>query len=194
MTTNHNIELVKTKTEFKLTYRDGKFKKLEHLRGVCDAKILKHIGLVIPPQETDLNAFMESMEGRAIYTTQVKGEKTLYSKFNEAWFAFFKKENQNRKPKFTGADGKALNQIISYLKEENNNDEAAALSVWNFILENWKHLPEFFKNNQDLKIINSKLNVIITALQHKHTSNERTFQTAAGSEAARAFKFGKNGN
>ena len=72
MTTNYNIHLPKYKTDLKLTYRDGKFKKLEHLRGVFDAKMIKHIGVVIPPKESDLTAFVLELNGKAVYTTEKK--------------------------------------------------------------------------------------------------------------------------
>ncbi|MCI2229563.1 hypothetical protein MC378_10325 [Polaribacter sp. MSW13] len=170
MTTHHNIHLVKTKTDLKLTYRDGKFKKIEHLRGAVDASILKHIGIVIPPKESDLNAFMKAMEGRALYTSEQK-IVSLFSKFNTVWFAFFRKENNNIDPKFTGADGKALNQIITYLKNINTGDEAAALANWQLLLDNWSSLSEFHQKQTDLKYINSKLNVIIREIIHNNGGN-----------------------
>lgn len=162
MTTHYNIQLVKTQTNLKLTYRDGKFKKLEHMRGILDHNMIKHIGIVIPPKESDLNAFMAAMEDRAIYTNESANKvASLFSQFNSAWFAFFRKGNNQIDPKFTGADGIALKQIINYLKSINNGDEAAALSNWNLLLKNWENLSEFHQKQTDLKYINSKLNVII---------------------------------
>ena len=193
MTTHHIIKLVKTNTDLKVTYRDGKFRKLEHLRGVLDQTMLDALGKIVPREESELTAFKTTFASKVVYTSEAMKPVSVYSQFFNEWTSFFMKENKGRKPKFTGADGTSLKQIIAYLIDENDKDEAAALSVWTFILENWKHLPDFFKNNQDLKIINSKLNVIIRELQNKHTSNERTFQAAAQSESARAFKFGKNG-
>lgn len=194
MTTHYNIHIVKTKTDLKLTYRSGKFKKLEHLRGTLSDGYVKAIGNLIPPKESDLKSFIKGFEGKIIYTAlSATKVVSLFSQFNSEWFAFYSKENQGRKPKYSGADGVALKQIIKYLVEENQGDETAAIASWKFILENWKHLSDFYKKQQDLKIINSKLNVIITELANKHTSNERTFQAAAESESARAFKFGTSG-
>lgn len=190
MTTHYTIQLTNYKIDFKATYRDGKFRKLEHLRGRMNQSLMDSLGKVIPQLESELETFIKKFAGRVSYTKEAGGQKTAFTKFKDAWFAFYQKEH-NRKPKFTGADGKALNQTIKYLVDE-HNDEAAALTVWSFILENWHHLSEFYRKQQDLKIINSKLNVIITELSNKHTSNERTFRTAAESESARAFKFGNN--
>lgn len=160
MTTHHNIHLVKSKTDIKVTYRDGKFKKLEHLRGKLDQVMLNVLGRAVPQQEKDLPTFIEGWKGKVVYTTQEKKIVTIYSQFNSAWFQFFTKEN-NIPPKFTAADGKALKQIINYLTSINNGDEAAALGNFNLLLNNWHELSEFHQKQIDLKYINSKLNVII---------------------------------
>ena len=172
MNTHHNIHLVKTKTDLKITYRDGKFQNLKHLRGNFDANVIKHIGLVIPPKETDLNAFMQAMEGRVIYTDLSESKVvSIFAKFNSEWFIFFRKNNNYIDPKFTGADGKALNQIISYLKDINNGDEAAAIENWKMILDNWKDLSDFHQKQMDLKYINSKMNVIIREIINNKGGN-----------------------
>lgn len=172
MTSHYNIQLVKTSTDLKLTYRDGKFKKLEHLRGIFDQTMIKHIGLVIPPQESDLNAFMEAMEGRAIYTDVLANKVvSVFSQFNSAWYAFFRKANNQIDPKFNGADGKALKEIINYLKSINNGNEAAALANWNLLLDNWETLSKFHQKQTDLKYINSKLNVIIREIIENNGGN-----------------------
>jgi len=191
MTTHYNIQITASQTELKVTYRNGKLKKIEHLRGKLPQAVLNHIGRAIPAQESDLNTFKTTFKDRVTYEAIIK-EKSLYTQFSDAWFVFFSNQNNGRTPKFTSADGNALKQIIKYLVLSNNEDETAALSVWQFILNNWKHLSVFYRENQDLKIINSKLNVIIRELSNKHTSNERTFQSATESEAARTFSFGKS--
>lgn len=192
MTTHYNIHITSTATDFKVTFRDGKFKKLEHLRGELDQVMLNSLGKIIPRNESDFEAFTKRFEGKVEYNQEQQKEKSLHVKFKDVWYSFYKKENRGRNPKFNASDGKALNDIIAYLIDESKGDENAALSVFNFILENWHHLPQFFKNNQDLKLINSKLNVIITALQNQHISNENTFYDAVESEAARSFQFGRN--
>ena len=171
MTTHYNINLVKTNTDLKLTYRDGKFQNLKHLRGVFDAVMVKYIRDVVPPRESDLEAFILSEKGKVIYTSEPKKPQSLNSKFSGAWFAFFRKENNNIDPKYTGADGKALNQIITYLKNINNGDEAAAIANWNLLLDNWSELSDFHQAQTDLKYINSKLNVIIREIIKNNGGN-----------------------
>ena len=86
----------------------------------------------------------------------------------DEWFAFY-----NRlfgfAPKFTGADGKALKQIITYLTN-NSADETEALSTWQYLLQNWQKLDEFHQRNTDLKYINSQLNKILQNAKRGNSS------------------------
>ncbi len=172
MTKHYNIRLEKSETDLKLTYRDGKFRKLEHLRGVLDSEKIKYIGLVIPPKEVDLDEFIESMKGRVSYTSLSENKiASIFSQFNSEWFEFFRKENDSLDPKFTGADGAALKQIITYLKQINNGSETAALANWKLLLSSWNSLSDFHQKQTDLKYINSKLNVIIREIIRNNGSN-----------------------
>ncbi len=161
MTNHYNIQLVKTNTDLKLTYRNGKFQNLKHLRGVLDAVMVKYLGFIIPPKESDLQAFILAEEGKVIYTLEVKNPKTLLTKFKDCWTVFYRKENNNISPKHEGAETNALKSIIIYLIRINNGDEGAALANWNLLLSKWSELSEFHQKQMDLKYINSKMNVII---------------------------------
>tara|TARA_R110002126_G_scaffold78629_1_gene195635 strand:+ start:15687 stop:16232 length:546 start_codon:yes stop_codon:yes gene_type:complete len=171
MNTHHNIHLIKTKTDLKVTYRDGRFLQIKKLRGTLNAEMIKYIGYVIPPEEKDLDAFIQANKAKVIYTSEKKAPVTLYSQFNTTWFAFFRKQNNNIPPKFTAADGNALKQIISYLKEINGGNETAALANWNLLLNSWDSLSDFHQAQTDLKYINSKLNVIIREIIRKNGNN-----------------------
>lgn len=159
MTRHYTVEITETTAKLKLTYRNGKFKRLEHLSGQINNQTIKEIGRIIPPKETDLEAFKQSFEGKITYTAEVK-EKSLYTHFLETWYQFYERAT-GVAPKFTGADGKALKQIIAYLKQINGGNEPIALQNWQLILSKWETLKEFHQDNTDLKYINSRLNVII---------------------------------
>lgn len=172
MTKHYNLHIIPSNTDVKITYKDGIFKKMEHLRGKLDKEMLKGIGKAIPKQENEIELFKEKFQRYLIYS-QIPENKviSIFSQFNSAWFAFFRKENNDLDPKFTGADGAALKQIIAYLKKINTGDEAAALANWNLLLDNWNSLSDFHQKQTDLKYINSKLNVIIREIIKNNGSN-----------------------
>lgn len=162
MTTHYNLHIISVETDLKITYKDGVFKKLEHLKGIFDEAMLKAIGKAIPKHEKDMETFQENFKQYFVYKPFDETKiVSIFSQFNSSWFAFFRKQNNNLDPKFTGTDGTALKQIIAYLKSINNGDEDAALASWNLLLDNWNSLSEFHQKQTDLKYINSKLNVII---------------------------------
>jgi len=174
MTNHYNIEIKETKTLLKITYRDKKFKKLEHIRGKLDKQMMRQIGRILPQNETDISDFNIEYDGKVDYSIIVQ-EKSLFSMFNAAWFGFCI-DKTGIEPKFTGADGKALNQIIAYLKRINGGNELKALETWQAVLSSFHKLDKFYQDNADLKIINSKLNAIIRQI----TKTTETHDSGSG--------------
>ncbi len=168
MTNHYTIKILKTSTVLKLTYRDKKFKRLEHLRGELNKNMIKEIGRIIPGHEDDLTSFKIEHNGTVTYTDITK-VKSLYTQFLDEWDTFYTNFTQLT-PKFTGADGNALKSIISYLKQI-STDELEALATWKLILEKWHTLNDFHQANTDLKYINSKLNSIIHAIKHQNNTH-----------------------
>lgn len=167
----------------KLIYKGGKFSKLEVKKGTLDGEYLKQIGLLIPPLESLIEEWQGSWGDRVSYREEEANPPSLYALFLDAWFAFY-----NRlfgvAPKFTGADGKALKQIIVYLTG-NSADEEEALATWQYLLQNWQKLDEFHQRNTDLKYINSQLNKI---LQNAKRNNSKDKRTVSDSFKQRIFK------
>ena len=171
MTTHYNIHILKTKTDFKAVYRAGKFKGVHHSRGDLDHnQALKYVGFLLPVRESGMNDFIKKHKDQAVYTNLSDAKPiTVYTQFKNAWTLFFEKHN-NISPKHEGAETNALKKIIAYLKRINNGDVFLALENWNLILSNWSSLSDFNQEQMDLKIINSRLNVIIRELI-KNTGN-----------------------
>lgn len=167
MTNHYNIEVLETKTHFKATYRDNKFRKLEHLRGKITIPMLKAVGRIVPLFENAFKDYTTVFKGKVNYTL-IENKKTLFSEFNDAWFSFYE-TYAGFPPKFTGADAKSLKYIISYLTKLSTN-ETEALELWKLILNKWHTLNDFHKDNTDLKYINSKLNIILNAIKQKNSS------------------------
>jgi len=169
MTNHYNIHLSKTKTDIKVTYRDNKFRKLEHLRGKFDQTMLNAIGRIIPVNETNFKAFKTEFESQVIYTAEQTKPKTIYSQFLSEWYAFYNKF-VGFTPKFDGTDGRALKMIINYLKKLGGSEQEA-LVLWQLILSKWNTLSDFHQKNTDLKYINSQLNKIVYAVKHQSKTN-----------------------
>ncbi len=169
MTHHYIIEIIKLKIFLKATYRNGKFRKLERLRGKIDRKIMDALGKVIPISEEELPTLTKAYFGKVGYKIDVKKEQSLFTQFLNEWFYFYE-DLTNLKPKFTGADGNALKQIISYFKQQTTTEEEA-LETWKVLLGNWEYLSAFHRKQIDLKYINSKLNVIIREIKQKNSTN-----------------------
>ena len=169
MTHHYNIKIVTTNTLLKATYRNKKFIKIELITGKLTPVQIKSIGKIIPPSEASFGDFNKDFQGKVDYTI-ITQDKTIYQSFVDAWYSFYE-GYKDLKPKFNGMDGKHIKQIITYLKRISGTDEAA-LELWNIILDSWKDLDNFHQENTDLKYINSRLNVIINAIQRKNTGSE----------------------
>lgn len=170
MTHHYSIEIIETKTYLKATYRDKKFRKLEHLRGVLNKNMMLQIGRIVPRHESDFPEFNKRHEGKVNFSI-ITQEKTIYTQFSDEWFSFYEGYRE-LPPKFMAADGKALKAIISYLTKVSTSEQEA-LELWKVILDKWDTLNDFHKANTDLKYINSKLNIIINAIKQQNNTNAK---------------------
>lgn len=187
MTNHYNIHIISSKTDLKVTYRDNKFRKIEHLRGTLDQTMMNALGKVIPVKETDFANFMISYKHKVIYTMLETKPKTIYTQFSDEWHSFYN-QFTGLPPKFSGADGNALKQIITYLKKLGGTDQEA-LVLWQLILSKWNTLNKFHQDNTDLKYINSQLNKILQNVKGSNQTNEQVFNNATQSEVGKNFKF-----
>ncbi|CAA0248067.1 hypothetical protein [Tenacibaculum maritimum] len=169
MTHHYNLEIISKGLFFKITYRNKKFKKIEHVRGKIERKTIDAIGKVIPVNEEEISALNGKYFG-VININIITTEKSDYTLFLEEWHLFYDRFT-GIPAKFTGVDGNALKSIISHLKKISSQDETEALDLWKLILDNWKGLNEFHRANTDLKYINSKLNIILNGIKQKNNTN-----------------------
>ncbi len=186
MTNHYNIQITSTNTFLKATFKNGKFKKLEHLRGKLNQQMLNNLCRIIPLKAEDIPNYQNRYKGKVVYELIVK-EKTIYTQFVEAWHEFYL-DYAKVPPKFTGIDGRAIKQIISYLKSISTSDQEA-IALWQLILQNWNNIDAFHRKNTDLKYINSNLNKIWINVKNCTKNTKQTFANAMESETAKGFKF-----
>lgn len=108
--------------------------------------------------------------------------------FIDAWFLFYEKRT-GIPPKFDGAQGKALKQIKSYLDKVSTGPP---IDSWNYILNNWERLDTWTQGQLDLKVINSKFNIIINTLKNGKQPTGQSV-TAGGLAAKIAAFYSGNG-
>ena len=164
----YTVTLHRTHTLLKLTYKKGVLSKIEIKSGGLNSQQYQQLGSILPPQEEDIERYQEQWNGIVSYRQDVSEPLSLYGQFLDEWFYFYKRL-YGFSPKFTGADGKALKQIISYLQQVSAND-TEALSTWQFLLGNWQKMDEFHQRNTDLKYINSQLNKILQNAKRGNSS------------------------
>ena len=163
----YTVTIHRTHTLLKLTYQKGELCKIEIKSGGLNSQQYQQLGAILPPQEEDIQRYQEQWNGSASYREDVPEPLSLYGKFLDEWFSFYKRL-YGFPPKFTGADGKALKQIISYLQQVSNDVEA--LSTWQYLLGNWQKMDAFHQKNTDLKYINSQLNKILQNAKRGNSS------------------------
>ena len=100
---------------------------------------------------------------------------SIYKDCISLYFDFYEKK-EGIKPKMTGIEGKALKQMIVYLKTLGDGD---AVANFNAILLNWNLLGSWYSDKYDIKFINSQLNQIIRILK-----NGKTARTSEGYQKA----------
>ncbi|MCP4123783.1 MAG: hypothetical protein GY751_18700 [Bacteroidetes bacterium] len=103
---------------FVVSYRSGKFHKLEAKNGkLKEQKQWDGLMSIIPKKEADVQSINKQYHERGIeYTLMVKETpKTLYAKFMDAYFHFYETQSEV-KPRINAVEGKALKSIISHLQ------------------------------------------------------------------------------
>jgi len=166
-TIHYTITSKNTDVTLKVSYRGGKFFRLEKSKGKLTEDQLKAVGKIIPPLESDMQSF--SIKFPDITYNAVKKEKSQFSAFNDAWFVFYEKFT-GIPPKFGAMDAVHLKKIITHLNTIGGG-ENEALNLWNTILATWPKLDEFHRNNTDIKYINSRLNVLLNAVKKTISTN-----------------------
>jgi len=150
---------------FQLTYKAGKFSRLQWKRGkMATVKQWNWLMNLVPESETEINAKQErySTYGVAYEVMSDNKPKSLHSKFMNAYTAFYA-TTTGMAPRINRVEGVALSSIIKHLLSLSNENEA--LEVWGAILANWKLLKPYYREKMELRHINSNLTNILRQLK-----------------------------
>ena len=95
------------------------------------------------------------------------------------WFDFYEKRT-NIKPSFDGAQGNALKLIIKHIEKQQNPGQKTE-DTFQFILDRWNVLDEWLQSScLDLKILNSKINVVLDQIKNNGKGNKKGFAERVG--------------
>lgn len=135
--------------------------------------IAEHASCPYDSQAKMLESILKTL---LLHQQEVMGKgNEVYNQFMGAYFAFFRKVNNGIEPNITAAQGKALKEIIKYLRRQSHSkDDAGALASWEFILSNWHKLTKFIQQQNSLTQIYKYINEIITQLKNGHYDKSAT--------------------
>lgn len=181
LTKRYLLTFTNTAAQCKLTYYNGQFKRLEYLRGGMALKFWSNLTKVIPFNESKIKEVEEAFNNRVKFEHIAEtSPKSQFSLFQEVFIRFYNKQSNGLESKWTGIEGKALKQIITYLNKISAT-EAEALAVWKQVFTYWDRLDDFYKNQIQLRQINSNLNTIL--IQIKDGNSTRKNQSTAHNHA-----------
>lgn len=151
------IQIHSVKATVLAEFSKGNLKKITLQKGKLTAEQWLKIGMILPPTESQMEAFKQRLNGITYEILEEK--KSLHQQFSNIWFDFYERFT-GLKPRFNAMEGKHLKEIIKYLQEICQSDEKA-LSTWEALLSNWQKVDKFHQKNTDLKYINNNLNRIL---------------------------------
>lgn len=142
---------------FEVSYRNGKWFRIEQKSGKLNAAQHQNIMAIIPKLEADIATTVIQFEGRIAYQAIKKPSKTsLHNHIIGTYKAFYQKR-RSRTPKI---NGNAAKEICNYLRSISDSDEKA-LEIWQNLLNKWDNVEPFYRSKMDLSQINYSLNTLL---------------------------------
>lgn len=132
--------------------------------------VKNRVGKINTHNNTDLfnNTDFSEKEGKDADQKKSASVKDLeYKEFVDKWIKFFEYKTNN-KPAFNGVDGKAIKSIRVKIRQliKNNDSEEKPIDLFHAILMKWDYFERWEqKNYLDLKVFDSKFNLIIAAIK-----------------------------
>lgn len=157
---------------YQITYKSGRFKRLDHIRGRLAPGQYEKLMITVPQLEAAIELFKKEYQGRIEYQAITEAKKSVFSTLLDKYVIWYQEQN-NLRPKIDGVAGRHLKQIITYLKSQSASDDEL-VAVWDLILNKWNELDDFYKNQTELRQINTNLNIILTQIKNGNTARKST--------------------
>jgi len=166
------------------TYLQKRFKRLEIKSGKMNNAQYKALMMVVPRTVDKLEKFKTHYEGRVLYEIIEQKKKTLFTEMMEAYHSWYL-ERTEINPKIDGVAGRHLKQIIAYLRKQSTNDDEVK-EVFQYLLNSWDVLDDFYREQKELRQINSNINIILKTVKHG-TSDSKTQAKSVSNDFRQKF-------
>lgn len=153
--------------KYKISYKQGKFFRLEHKSGkLATQQFRDKLLMIVPEYESGItDMILKYSDGRVNYeATADQKKESLYTQIVDAYFEFYETESGGLKARFGATEGKVIKEIITYFKQSCTTS-VEVIDTWNLILSQWNKLEDFYAKQIELKQINSNLNTILRQIK-----------------------------
>lgn len=154
---------------FKLTYKNGKFHRLERLAGYLSYKQHIHLMNIVPQTEDLIPELAERYRGSLLYES-VKKESSLHAVFIDKYCEWYYNRFQIE-PIIKPQDAQAIKFIKNALVKLSGY-ETEAITVWEMILNNWDNQDKWYISQTEITQIKRNLNIILKTLKHGKSTQE----------------------
>lgn len=171
MTNDYTLHILKEEKQyrFKITYKNGKFHRLERLAGYLPYKQHLHLMNIVPQTEDLISELNEQYKGRVLYEL-VRKVDSIHTIFIEKYFDWYYNRFQIE-PIIKPQDAQAIKFIKNALVKLSGS-ETEAITVWEMILHNWDNQDKWYISQTELTQIKRNLNVILKTLKYGKSTQE----------------------
>lgn len=156
-----------------LCYRNGYFHRMELKSGRPNALEWANLMSQVPQHENKLPAAAHAVaEIRSLFAE-------MMDSYNQ-WY----QHTVGLAPRIDATAGASLKAIVGYLRKI-AGDDAEVLASWQYVLNHWNTLDDFYRKQMELRQINSNINIILRQLKHGNTTTAKQNQARSFADALR---------
>ena len=177
--TDYTLTTIDPSSCYKIRYKNGKMSTLTHVRGALPQNWYDHLLKLVPQAEIDISDLVAKHcdDGNISWKLITQSNKTLFTRCMIEYQLWYE-EKTSMPPKIDGISGNALKAIIAHLTKQSTNEEEA-YQLWLHILNSWHLVAEFYRQQKELRQINSNINTILNHIKNgkeESTSNIKDLQ------------------
>lgn len=173
----YKLSILHYDCEYVIEYKNNKFSSLTRSRGELPLLKFANLMKLVPVNENELQGLNELVTEHASYQLIIKRSQRIFTRCMIEYQLWYE-EKTSMPPKIDGISGNALKAIIAHLTKQSTNEEEA-YQLWLHILNSWHLVAEFYRQQKELRQINSNINTILNHIKNgkeESTSNIKDLQ------------------